>query len=266
MLQRAVAENSRLSNPNSLNWGIIIDRIAMLLGFRNTSPGLEDLSKKVYEWQQAHRELRRQANGIIGPNTLRLMCRQLRFRNLPDFVWPVDHRVSQRVSRYFGRRIHPMTRAMQDHNGIDIAAPSCTRVIAADEGIIREILSNWQCTNACGPTRLIPNRNGNFVIIDHCNNYKTSYVPLSAVIVQKGQWIARGQDIGFVGSTGCSSGPHLHFTLRENDKPINPLAGWFRRGIPSVVTYSPSALAASTRGTAARTPPISRGQMTRFLI
>jgi murein DD-endopeptidase MepM/ murein hydrolase activator NlpD len=65
---------------------------------------------------------------------------------------------------------------------------------------------------------------GNYVIIDHGNGYQTLYAHMSKIIASKGQWVSQGTRIGLVGSTGYSTGPHLHFTVYKNGNTINPMS------------------------------------------
>ena len=64
---------------------------------------------------------------------------------------------------------------------------------------------------------------GNYVIIDHGNGYQTLYAHMSKIIASKGQWVSQGTRIGLVGSTGYSTGPHLHFTVYKNGKLVDPM-------------------------------------------
>jgi len=97
-----------------------------------------------------------------------------------------------------------------DHRAIDIAAPTGTPVLAADRGVV--VRAGW---NQQGY--------GLFVIIDHNIDYLTLYAHLSEVLVTEGQVVAQGDLIGKVGSTGNSTGPHLHFEIRDFGRLINPL-------------------------------------------
>ena len=97
-----------------------------------------------------------------------------------------------------------------DHRAIDIAAPSGTSVLAADRGVV--VRAGW---NQQGY--------GLFVIIDHNIDYVTLYAHLNEVLVQEGQVVAQGELIGKVGSTGNSTGPHLHFEIRDFGRLTNPL-------------------------------------------
>ena len=94
------------------------------------------------------------------------------------------------------------------HNGVDIAAPSQT-IKAADDG--RVIYAGWK--SAYGRT----------VIIDHGSGWSTMYGHCSSISVSSGQVVSRGQRIAAVGSTGWSTGPHLHWTVYRNGSTINPL-------------------------------------------
>jgi murein DD-endopeptidase MepM/ murein hydrolase activator NlpD len=133
---------------------------------------------------------RKPAQGVIGP--------------LPadwpygsgDFTWPVYGWLSQSY-RY-------------DHRAIDIAAPQGTPVTAADRGVV--LRAGW---NSQGY--------GQFVIIDHKIDYVTLYAHLDRVLVEEGEVVGQGQVIGTVGSTGNSTGPHLHLEIRDFGRLANPL-------------------------------------------
>ena len=114
-----------------------------------------------------------------------------------------------RFSSYFGGRVHPIFNRYGFHNGIDIAAPFGTPVGASCGGTVQS--TGWM------------GGYGKAVIIIHENGYKTLYGHLSSIAVSPGQKVKANQFVGRVGSTGYSTGPHLHFTLWQNDKLINPL-------------------------------------------
>lgn len=108
------------------------------------------------------------------------------------------------VSSGFGMRVHPITGLANYHQGIDLAAPAGTPVLAAYSGQVV----------AAGPAGNL----GNAVVIAHDTSRRTRYGHMSKVAVQANTWVEQGQVIGFVGSTGRSTGPHLHFEywLRQN--------------------------------------------------
>lgn len=103
----------------------------------------------------------------------------------------------------FGWRIHPVTGESKFHDGIDLGAPYGSTVIAAHDGQV--ISADW--LGGYGMAIVLRYRNG---------TQETLYGHLSQILVQPGQWVPKGQPIGLVGSTGNSTGPHLHFELRQN--------------------------------------------------
>ena len=113
------------------------------------------------------------------------------------------------VSSGFGTRFDPFTGELKTHTGIDIAAPLGTPVLSVKSGIV----INAGYTSGYG----------NLVIIDHGAGISTYYAHLSSITVNKNQQVVKGQQIGKVGSTGRSTGPHLHFEVRVNGKPTDPL-------------------------------------------
>lgn len=119
-----------------------------------------------------------------------------------------DHRISSAFSR---NRMHPTLHTRRPHNGVDYAAPRGTPIHATGDGEVIEA----QYRGA----------NGNIVRIQHNRTYRTYYLHLSkfAKGVHPGIHVEQGQVIGYVGTTGRSTGPHLHYEVRKNGNPINPL-------------------------------------------
>lgn len=123
---------------------------------------------------------------------------------IPD-LWPTHGRLTSK----FGMRQNPLGRGRQFHYGIDIANSSGTNIVASAKGIV--IFSGYK------------RGYGRTVILDHENGYKTLYAHNSKVLVSVGDRVEKGQLIAKMGSTGRSTGSHLHFEIHENDKPIDPL-------------------------------------------
>ena len=123
-----------------------------------------------------------------------------------SFIFPVES--YSHISSRFGERIHPITGELKNHNGMDIAANMGTAVYAADGGKV--VLAEWY------------GGYGNCIMIDHGNGYKTLYGHLSYIGVKSGQAVTQGTTIGQVGSTGNSTGPHLHFEVYLNGSRIDP--------------------------------------------
>ncbi len=118
--------------------------------------------------------------------------------------------VAGRISSPFGMRVHPITGRYKLHTGVDIAAAHGTSIRAADKGLV--ISTGWM--KAYGQT----------VVIDHGSGIHTWYCHCSRIDVRKGQMVSRGQVIARIGSTGMSTGPHLHFSVLKNGKFVNPLS------------------------------------------
>jgi murein DD-endopeptidase MepM/ murein hydrolase activator NlpD len=120
--------------------------------------------------------------------------------------WPV----SGTITSPFGYRQNPFGGAPDFHPGLDIAAPMGTTVTAAASGTV--ISAGWY------------GGYGNYILIDDGGGMATGYGHLSQIFVSNGQQVQKGQAIGAVGSTGRSTGPHLHFEVRINGKPTDPAA------------------------------------------
>jgi murein DD-endopeptidase MepM/ murein hydrolase activator NlpD len=121
------------------------------------------------------------------------------------FIWPVRGPV---VSP-FGMRVDPYTGRYQLHSGIDIAASYGVQIQASADGVV--ILASWY------------GGYGNTIIIDHGDGMSTLYAHCSVIYVSDRQRVAQGQVVGLVGATGWATGPHLHFEIRVNGVPVNPL-------------------------------------------
>ncbi|MBM3469815.1 MAG: hypothetical protein FJX73_03375 [Armatimonadetes bacterium] len=119
-------------------------------------------------------------------------------------IWPLRGPVTSR----FGFRRHPLFRRHHFHTGVDISAPRGTPVPAAHAGKV--LFAGWY------------GGYGKLVILDHGDGVSTLYGHLSRISVKTGQNVSRRQVIGYVGSTGYSTGPHLHYEIRRNGRPINP--------------------------------------------
>ena len=105
-------------------------------------------------------------------------------------------------------RMHPVLKKNKPHNGVDFGAPKGTPVYATADGLV-EIAR-------------FSNSAGNWVMINHHNGYKTIYMHLDRIVVEENKRIKRGARIGYVGSTGYSTGPHLHYEIRLKNNPIDP--------------------------------------------
>ncbi len=115
----------------------------------------------------------------------------------------------RRISSYFGLRFHPILKRYRHHHGVDFAAPYGTPVSSIGDGVV--VYAGWK------------GGYGKYIRIRHPNGYMSGYGHLSRIYVRRGQRVRQGQLIGRVGSTGLSTGPHLHFEILKDGRFVNPL-------------------------------------------
>ena len=131
---------------------------------------------------------------------------QARIYNGGMFAWPCPG--YKRISDEYGNRMHPILGVEKFHNGIDLAASTGTPILAAYDGDV--VAADYSGSM------------GNYIMIDHGSGLYTIYMHCSALYVSKGQSVYKGQNIAAVGSTGRSTGPHLHFSVRLNGNYVSP--------------------------------------------
>jgi len=129
-------------------------------------------------------------------------------------IQPISNADLTRVASPFGVRIHPYYKVLKMHAGMDFTAPTGTEVYATGDGVIVDVDRSKRGY-------------GNTIIIDHGFGYKTLYAHLSEILVGVGRKVKRGEVIGLVGNTGMSLAPHLHYEVRKQDEPINPVNFYF---------------------------------------
>jgi murein DD-endopeptidase MepM/ murein hydrolase activator NlpD len=129
-------------------------------------------------------------------------------------IQPIDNKQLKGIVSGFGMRIHPIYKTMHMHTGIDFAAPIGTPVYATGDGVI-EKADNME------------EGYGNHVVINHGFGYETLYGHLSRIACTVGEKVKRGQIIGYVGSTGLSTGDHLHYEVIKNGVKVNPISYFF---------------------------------------
>ncbi len=125
-------------------------------------------------------------------------------------IQPVVNKGLERTSSGFGWRIQPFYKIKEFHPGLDFAAPTGTEVYATGDGLVEEVESSLRGY-------------GNHITVNHGFGYKTHYCHLSQFKVKKGQKVKRGEIIGLIGSTGLSTGPHLHYEVIKNNEKVNPI-------------------------------------------
>lgn len=124
-------------------------------------------------------------------------------------IQPVKQQDLTRMASGYGMRMHPILKIRKMHEGMDFSAPKGTPIYASGNGTV--IRAERSATY------------GNVVYIDHGYGYKTVYAHMQEIKTRNGAKVNRGDVIGTVGNTGRSVGPHLHYEVRKNDRPVNPI-------------------------------------------
>ena len=137
---------------------------------------------------------------------------EIRMENIPA-IQPVMNKDLKRVASGYGMRIDPVYHVRKFHQGMDFTAPTGTEVFATANAKVD--FAGWK------------QGYGNTVILDHGYGYKTLYAHLYKILVRKGQKVRRSDIIALVGNTGKSTGPHLHYEVRLNNKPVDPRNYYF---------------------------------------
>ncbi len=168
-----------------------------------------DITRKV---QMVEKELYVQAKSY--DEILQLAkTQEVRMENIPA-IQPVLNKDLKRVASGYGWRVDPVYRVRRFHQGMDFTAPTGTDVYATGNG--RVISTGWK------------QGYGRTVVIDHGYGYTTLYAHLHKSLVRKGQKVKRSDVIALVGNTGKSTGPHLHYEVRFNGKPVDPRNFYFQ--------------------------------------
>ncbi len=156
-------------------------------------------------------ELEEDSGGIqrqLEQELARRLANPRAYRHLPAWTGNFGRPVNGPITSGFGYRFHPVLRYQRLHTGIDFGAATGSPVFAAADGEVFH--ASWR------------GGYGRCIILLHGGNISTLYAHLSSIQVTNGQSVKRGQVIGAVGSTGLSTGPHLHFEVRRNGVPVNP--------------------------------------------
>jgi murein DD-endopeptidase MepM/ murein hydrolase activator NlpD len=166
---------------------------------------LQEVNRSRDQTQRALDEMAAQSKAL--EKTIRELTQKVGGQGTGILMWPTPgYRI---ITSPFGYRTNPISKTREYHTGLDIGAANKSNILAADGGtvIIAGTLGGY----------------GNAIIINHGNNRTTLYGHTSQLLVSVGDKVAKGQVIAKVGSTGYSTGPHLHFEVRENGTPVNPL-------------------------------------------
>lgn len=169
---------------------------------RSTSDKLEELERRIYVQSKSHDQL-----AVLYKN-------KNAFLEAIPAIQPVANEKLKRIASGFGRRIDPIYKTPKMHEGLDFTAPTGTEIYATGNGVV-----SYAGNESDGY--------GYKVIIHHGYGYETLYAHCSKILVRKGQKVIRGQKIALMGSTGKSTGPHLHYEVIRKGVKLDPVNFFF---------------------------------------
>ena len=170
---------------------------------------LGEVRGRVKEFEAQIASLKKESDAIGALLRARQKAQQQQSKAAPTGRGVLAVPVPGAVTSTFGSRVHPIFGTSRMHTGVDFSAPTGTPVRAAADGVV--VVAGER------------GGYGNAVILDHGNTLATLYGHLSRIAVADGATVTKGQVIGYAGSTGYSTGPHLHFEVRVNGNPVDPL-------------------------------------------
>ena len=185
-----------------------VNRYENLKGFNNsdliinTSEKVDQISKQLYIQSKSFDDIIE-----LAKNKTDMLAA------LPA-IQPVSNKNLSRMASGYGYRIHPIYKTRKMHSGMDFSAKTGTPIYATGDGKVSKV-------------RRSRRGYGNHVIIDHGFGYKTLYAHMKKYAVKRGQKVKRGEVIGYVGSTGTSVAPHLHYEVHKDGRKINPVNFYF---------------------------------------
>ncbi len=185
-----------------------VDRYSELEGYSNsrllieTAKKLDKLTSEIYVQSKSFDEVYKMARN-----------KEKMLAGIPA-IQPVKNLDLKRISSYYGYRIDPIYKVKKFHAGVDFSAPKGTPIYATGNGKVTKV-------------RRSRRGYGNSIEIDHGYGYHTFYAHLSKFIVKRGEKVTRGQLIGYVGNSGKSTAPHLHYEIRKNGRTVNPIYYFF---------------------------------------
>ena len=174
--------------------------LSMLLSGKIDDVSYQEISKQSIELLEEYKASIKSYSEVIN----HISTQRELFRCTPS-IWPCKGIISSP----YGVRFHPLHRTNFFHRAIDIANKRNTPIVATADGVV--VFSGWMSGY------------GNVISIEHGKKYRTIYAHLEKSLVKKGEFVEKGQEIGKMGSSGRSTGPHVHYELHLNNRPINPM-------------------------------------------
>lgn len=167
-----------------------------------TATRLDKLSKQLYVQSKSYDEI------------ISLARNKEEMLSSTPAIMPVSNEDLTRTASGYGWRIHPIYKIKKFHEGMDFTAPTGTKVYATGDGVVKRVKSSKRGY-------------GKRVVIDHGYGYETRYAHLNEFNVRRGEEVKRGDVIGYVGSSGLSVAPHLHYEVEKDNEKVNPVHYYF---------------------------------------
>ncbi len=186
-----------------------VNRYSQLESFDNselvikTAMKLDILSKQAYIQAKSYDEV------------LQLALNKEKLISSMPAIMPISNKSLKSTASGWGYRFHPIYKINQFHYGMDFTASIGTKVYATGDGVVKDVQS-------------IGGGYGKFIVLDHGFGYQTLYGHMSGFTVKIGDQVKRGNVIGFVGNSGTSTGPHVHYEVHKNGTPVNPQYYYFK--------------------------------------
>ncbi len=203
-LYRTIFEAEPISNSVRIQGVGGVDRYAKLDGFDysdlviETAKELDALTRRVYIQSKSYDDLINMAKN-----------KDAMLASIPA-IMPISNKDLKRTASGWGWRIHPIYKTRKFHYGMDFTAPTGTEIYSTGDGKVIEVKKSRRGY-------------GNKIVVDHGFGYRTLYGHLSRFNVKRGKKVKRGDVIGYVGNSGLSTAPHLHYEVQQNSKKVNPL-------------------------------------------
>jgi hypothetical protein len=169
----------------------------------NTGKKLDIIMKQLYVQSKSFDEI------------IKLTLRKEEMLRCTPAIQPISNKDLKRTASGWGWRIDPIYKVKKFHEGMDFAAPEGTEIYSTGDGVVKRMISSH-------------GGYGNHLEIDHGFGYSTLYAHMEKFNVKVGQKLKRGDVIGFVGNSGKSTGPHLHYEVRIKNRPVNPSHYYFQ--------------------------------------
>jgi len=214
LIKKRITMSTQKSNPIRKISLIVPVVMALLLLMISSTPPLASSDQAV---NKAHNSAKTKA--IASMETSQLVHQHATFFTtisegieLNTFIPPIRKKDLTKITSTYGIRKHPIRKKMMMHNGIDYMAPLYTEILAIADGTVREVNKIFE--EGVG--------HGRFIIIDHTNGYSSLYSQLNGYNVTEGQQVKQGDVVAYLGSSGMSTGPHLHLEIKKDGQYIDP--------------------------------------------